>query len=371
MKLTYKINNSEHYVNFCKANNISIISKSLDKIESDKNVLFIYDNNVDKNLVYQIYEELKLSGCNIHNLKCEGKKTNKNEKLLFQIIDLLLKKKFTKRSIIISFGGGVIGDVSALASSLYLRGLYYYCIPSTMTAIVDSSIGGKTAINYRGVINSMGTYYHPKNVFILEQVISRLPKREFNAGIAEIIKCGLIDKNGILKFLEKNKKGIIERNSSIIFKICHLTLKTKIKFFLNDIYEKDERLNLNFGHTFAHAIEMSIENSLRKDYIRHGEAVGLGLLSELFYANKKKNALFKSVFKLLESFNLPTSLNTKKIPLNSVKLQNDIYKNIFLDKKKIDKYPRYVSVTKEGKSKIKEIKDFDLINDTILKVLIN
>ena len=71
MKLTYKINNSEHYVNFCKANNISIISKSLEKIESDKNVLFIYDNNVDKYLVNQIYEELKLSGCNIHNLKCE------------------------------------------------------------------------------------------------------------------------------------------------------------------------------------------------------------------------------------------------------------------------------------------------------------
>ena len=116
---------------------------------------------------------------------------------------------------------------------------------------------------------------------------------------------------------------------------------------------------------------MSIENNLRKDYIRHGEAVGLGLLSELFYANKKKNELFKSVFKLLESFSLPTSLNIKKIPINSVKLQNDIYKNIFLDKKKIDKYPRYVSVTKEGKSNIKEIKDFDLITDTILKVLIS
>ena len=370
MNLTYKINNTEHFVTFCKANNINAISKSLEKIKSDKNILFIYDNKVDKSLVEEIYQELKLSGCNIYSLKCEGKKSNKNEKLLFSIIDLLLKKKFTKRSIIISFGGGVVGDVSALASSLYLRGLYYYCIPSTMTAIVDSSIGGKTAINYRGIINSLGTYYHPKNVFILEQVISKLPDREFNAGIAEIIKCGVIDKNGILNFLDKNKKEIIKRKNSIIFKICYLTLKSKIKFFQNDIYEKDLRLRLNFGHTFAHAIEMSIENNLKKDFIRHGEAVGLGVLSEIFYANRRKNDLFNLVSKLLNNFNLPTSLNLKNLPINPVKLQNDIYKNIFLDKKKLDKYPRYVSVTKKGSANIKEIKDFDLINDTIMKVLL-
>ena len=370
MNLTYKINNSEHYVTFCKKNNIGAISRSLEKIESDKNVLFIYDNNVDKNLVNEIYEELKLSGCNIFNFKCIGKKINKNEKLLFQIINLLLNKKFTKRSIIISFGGGVVGDVAALASSLYLRGLYYYCIPSTMTAIIDSSIGGKTAINYKGIINSIGTYYHPKNVFILEKVISNLPEREFNAGIAEIIKCGVIDNNSILNFLEKNKKIIISRKNSVIFKICYLTLKTKIKFFLNDIYEEDLRLRLNFGHTFAHAIEMAIENILKKDYIRHGEAVGLGLLSELFYANKKKNHLFNLVYKLLNTFKLPTRLDLKKIPINPIKLQNDIYKNIFLDKKKIDKYPRYISVRKKGISSIKEIKDFDLINDTIREVLL-
>lgn len=364
----YKISNNDHYVTFCKKNSLNKISHSLIKIKSDKNVLFIYDDNVQKKLVDELYSELKLSGCNIVKLKCEGYKKNKNEKLLFKILDLLLRKKFTKSSIIISFGGGVIGDVSALASSLYLRGMNYYCIPTTMTSIVDSSIGGKTAINYKGIINTIGTYYHPKNVFILEQVIETLPDREFFAGISEIIKCGIIENNKILNFLKKNRKKILDRDISNVFKICSYTLKAKIKFFQKDIYEKNTRLNLNFGHTFAHAIEMALDKQ-SNDFIRHGEAVGLGILCELFYANKKKNKIFNETQELLQSFNLPTKLNLKKIPYNLGKIQNEIYKNVFLDKKKLDKNPRYICVRKIGKPKIKEVEDHDFINDTIHKVL--
>ena len=117
-----------------------------------------------------------------------------------------MANNFTKKSIIISFGGGVIGDVSALASSLYLRGLNYICIPTTMTAIVDSSIGGKTAINYKGITNSIGTYYHPRLVFILESIIKSLPEREFLAGIAEIIKCGVIGDKKILNLLKTSQR---------------------------------------------------------------------------------------------------------------------------------------------------------------------
>ena len=157
-----------------------------------------------------------------------------------------------------------------------------------MTAIVDSSIGGKTGINYKGIINSLGTYYHPKNVFILEEIISTLPQREFIAGLAEVIKCGLIDNKKILTLLLKNKNDILNRKYSFISKLCAMTINSKIKFFTNDVYENNYRLALNFGHTFAHAIEMGIENEVKKDYIRHGEAVALGILCEIYYSNKKK-----------------------------------------------------------------------------------
>lgn len=106
----------------------------------------------------------------------------------------MIEKNLTKKSILISFGGGVLGDVAALAASLYLRGLIYFHIPSTMTAIVDSCIGGKTAINYKNIINSLGNYYHSKNVFIYHNVIKHLPNREFLSGISEVIKCGVIKK---------------------------------------------------------------------------------------------------------------------------------------------------------------------------------
>ena len=368
MNLEYKISSQTHNITFCKKNSLQQISNSLEKIKSDKNILFIYDGNVNKKIVNLIVDELRIAGCNLTSMLCKGEKINKNEKFLFNIIDILLKKKFTKKSVIVSCGGGVIGDVSALASSLYLRGLFYFCIPTTMTAIVDSSIGGKTAINYKGITNSVGTYFHPKNVFIIEDIIKTLPQREFLAGIAEVIKCGLIDNNNILSFLEKNKKEIIKRNFNYLSKLCELTLKTKIKFFQNDIFEKNERLFLNFGHTFAHAIEMAIENHVKKDVIRHGEAVSLGILCELFYANKGKSKLYDETKKILSNFLLPVKLDMESKKLDFLQLQNNIYKNIFLDKKKIDQYPRYISLKKKGKPSIKPIKDFDFLNDTILKL---
>jgi len=368
--ISYKVNNIEHKVTFCKSGNLGPISSSLDKINSDKNILLIYDDKINTKILKNIFYELKLSGCKIFSLKSTGSKTNKNERFLFDILNFLIKNKFTKKSVVISFGGGVIGDVAALASSLYLRGTIYFSIPSTMTAIVDSSIGGKTGINYKGIINSLGTYYHPKNVFILEEIISSLPQREFIAGLAEVIKCGLIDNKKILTFLLKNKNNILNRKYSFVSKLCEMTINSKIKFFTNDIYENNYRLALNFGHTFAHAIEMGIENEVKKDHIRHGEAVALGILCEIYYSNKKKNKLFNFAEKLFASYGLPVYLSIKKVNINKVKLAENIYKNIFLDKKKISQYPRYISLKKQGKPSINEIKDFDFINDTILKVLL-
>lgn len=371
MQINYKINNEEHNIFFCKKKNFNKITSRIEKVDSDKNILLIYDENVNQNVVSEIIEELKSSGCNLFVAECKGNKSNKNEKFLFHILDLLIKFKFTKRSIIISFGGGVIGDVAALASSLYLRGLIYFCIPTTITSVIDSSIGGKTAINYKGVINAVGNYYHPKAVFILEDVIEKIPNREYFSGFAEIIKCGLIQNNKILSYLKKYKKELIKRRTKETFKICELTLRTKINFFKNDINEKSSRLFLNFGHTFAHAIEMAIENNLKKDVIRHGEAVGIGILSELFYANKNKTALFNKVKSYLIDFNLPFSVDCLKISINKGRLQNDIYKNLFLDKKRIDKHPRYISLKTLGRPSIQEMLDYDFINDTIIKVILN
>ena len=378
MKFTYKINNNNYEINFCpdreglkisnKKKSYMQITKDLRKARHDGNILLVIDKNINNSIIKYIIHDLKITYKNLRILFIKGNKKNKNFKPLHLILDQLFKHKFTKNSVLISCGGGVVGDVAGLASSLYLRGLLYYHIPTTMTALIDSCIGGKTGINFKGLINSLGSYYHPQKVYISKNIINLLPEREYLAGIPEIIKYGLIKKNNVLNLLNDTYK-IKKRDFNFLSKIIMYSLKTKIQFFQNDVNEKNKRLNLNFGHTFAHAIESSYESLASKygELIRHGEAVGLGILCEIYYANNKKEKNFNLVENFLKKYLLPYSLKNSRVSEKIFK--KEIYKYIFLDKKKIGKYPRIIKIDKIGKSKIFEMKNNDKIKKTIKEVL--
>ena len=183
------------------------ILDDIDYLKSDRKILLIYDKNVSSEFVRDILSGLKIKGSKVILAEAEGSKIKKNEKLLFKIIDLFIQNKFTKKSLLICIGGGVLGDVSGLASSLYLRGILYFNIPTTMTSIIDSCLGGKTAINYKNIINSLGNYYHPNSIYISTKLIKNIPNREYIAGFPEILKCALINKKKIfLNYLISNKK---------------------------------------------------------------------------------------------------------------------------------------------------------------------
>ena len=377
MKIDYKINNYKHKIIFCpdnqglkikkQKNSYMMLSKDLKKKYSDQKMIIVFDKKINKKIVRYMVHDLKISFPKITVLMTNGSKANKNSKFFFKLVDILLKKNFSKRSVLISCGGGVIGDVCGLVSALYLRGLVHFHIPTTMTAIIDSCVGGKTAINYRGVINSIGTYYHPENIYISKNILELIPEREYISGIPEILKCALIDNNSTLKML-KNVEKIRNKDLKFVFKIIKTTLRTKIKFFKNDIYEKGQRLKLNFGHTFAHAIEMALDKKNKPDKIRHGEAVGIGILCEIFYANGKNKEIYLTK-KILESYNLPTNIS-KFINKKEIKnLKNKIYANIFLDKKRINKNPRYINLEGLGKTKMSEMKNFKKIKKTIKEVI--
>ncbi len=370
-EIHYQID-SKHCKVILKKNIEKHLISDLKKLGSDKKVLFLYDENINNKITSDILNFIKISGCQVFKKKIKGKKKNKSIKNVLKIIDLLIANKFTKKSVIISCGGGVVGDMSGLLSSLYLRGTYYFHIPSTMTAIVDSCVGGKTAINYKGIINCIGGYHHPDRVYISNEIIKKIPEREYLSGFSEILKCGLIKKNNILNILSKNSQELLKRNFSFLTKIISETLRTKIYFFIKDVKESNERLNLNFGHTFGHAIEMATENIFRKEILRHGEAVGLGIICEIMYSNKnnitnKKN-IIKTVKNILNLYGLPVKLNFAQDKVKN-KIQNEIYKSIFLDKKRINDFPRYINLKKIGNPSIKEIKDFNLLNEVIYKIL--
>ena len=367
MKLNYNINRLNYKATFCNNKERPDIFKALSKLYCDKKMLLIIDKKLNKKFTKYLFKDLKKCGLNVTLLKVEGSKYNKNKKLLFKIIDKLIEKKFSKKSVLLSCGGGVIGDVSALAASLYLRGMIYYHIPTTMTAIVDSCLGGKTGINYRNIINSVGNYYHSQNVFISKNVIELIPDREYFSGVPEIAKCGIIDNKNILSMLRINKRKFINRDYNFLSKLIKLTLNTKIKFFKNDIYEDGKRLNLNFGHTFAHAIEMAIKSG-KNEEIRHGEAVGIGMLCEIYYSEGNSHK-FKLLEKILRFYNLPTNLKYFKKIKKSKSLVDQIYKSIFLDKKRISKHPRCIKINKIGKASIIQMKDYPRIRQTINDVI--
>ncbi len=365
LEITYKIDETNFKVQYLKSISASL-TKDILNIKNIPNILVVYDKNIDKRIINDINQSLKKIKNKIYILEVFGGKQHKDSQLLFKIINILSKNNFTKNSIILSVGGGVVGDVSSFAAAIYMRGIYYFHIPTTMTSILDSCIGGKTAINYHNKINLLGTYYHPHRVYILHNIIITMPQREFFSGFAEAIKCGIINDKIILNILGTKENQIKNRDYSTLKELCLRVLRTKIKFFKNDVREKNKRLILNFGHTFAHAIEMASSLNNKKYQINHGEAVAIGLICEMRYA--KTSSIYieyiKNILKKYEFGERP-----KIISGNKLNFKKKIYKNLFLDKKRLSKFPRYIKIKKQSHSIVAEITNFKKAKEIIDKLI--
>ena len=172
-----------------------------------------------------------------------------------------------------ALGGGVIGDVTGFAAACYQRGVKYVQIPTTLLAQVDSSVGGKTAVNHRLGKNMIGAFHQPNAVITDTQVLTTLPDREFRAGMAEIIKYGLINDAQFFYWLEENMTALLNREPELISHAINVSCRNKAEIVARDERESGLRAILNLGHTFAHAIETALDykNCL------HGEAVAVGM----------------------------------------------------------------------------------------------
>ena len=369
--INYKINNNKYDIIYTK-NIPKTIEKKINQLQSDKKIVFIYDENINHEIIKDISVGLKLTGCKIVNKKIKSLKKNKNIKSVLNLISFFSENSLTKKSIVLVCGGGVIGDLTALASCLYRRGLIYINIPSTMTALVDSCIGGKTGINYQNQINLIGTYFHPTSVLIYDKIINSIPQREYISGLAEVLKSFLLTKKN-LNFFFKNKSKILKRDTKIVKYLILQSLRIKIDHFTKDVFEKNTRLLLNFGHTFGHAFEMATDELIKKDYLRHGEAIALGIISEIVMSFletrsvSKKKKIYKcleTVTNILNELSLPTKLSFPR-NINSQEVQKKIYFYVFKDKKRISEKPRYINFEDSGKLKAKEVNNFDNINKVI------
>tara|TARA_B100001250_G_scaffold349662_1_gene320993 strand:+ start:92 stop:1198 length:1107 start_codon:yes stop_codon:yes gene_type:complete len=272
-----------------------------------KKCLLIIDKNIPKKIISKIKKSLIKKNIYIYFFKAS--EINKNQNSVNKILEILLNKNFSREDCLISIGGGITGDISGFAASLFKRGLKFINIPTTLLSQVDSSIGGKTGVNTKHGKNLIGTFYQPNLVISDIQFLKTLPKREVICGYAEILKHSLIADKNFYNFLNKNNNKIFKLSSPFIEKAIYKSCKIKKNVVEKDEKEKDLRKILNFGHTFAHAYEASLGYSKK---LNHGEAVILGMKTALnFSLNNhllKKNE-HRSIINHIYKSNLPSTIN--------------------------------------------------------------
>ncbi len=246
----------------------------------------------------------------------EGEKA-KSLSVFSSVLNKLFKFEKQKKICLLAVGGGVIGDIVGFVASVYKRGIPYLQIPTTLLASVDSSVGGKTAIDLPWGKNLIGSFYQPKLVLIDILNLKTLPLREIKSGLAEVVKYGVIISPPLFQYLEKNYSRILTLNSASLEKIILECVKIKTKLVEAD--EKDthrKRIILNCGHTIAHSIETTFDYS---NIYNHGEAVALGLLIEAeisYHLNYISREDVERIKALLLKIGLPTKI--KKVSLSKL-----------------------------------------------------
>ncbi len=330
-----------------------------------KKYLLIIDKKIPKKIIAKVTKSLKKLKVYKHTFDASEK--NKSQKSIDKILNILLKNNFTRNDCLVSIGGGITGDVSSFASSIFKRGLKFVNVPSTLLSQVDSSIGGKTGINTKEGKNLVGSFYQPKLVISDVQFLESLPSREIVCGYAEILKHSLIFDKNFYSYLNKNINKILKLESPQIEKSIYESCKIKKLVVEKDEKEINIRKILNFGHTFAHAYEASLKFSKK---LNHGEAVILGMRSALSFSLEKK-IINKKEFNFVSNH-----FDNSKFPFSikdyfSLKDINRIISFMLRDKKNVSNKIKLMLIKKIGGPIIEKEFSYKIIEKFLKKNLIN
>ena len=267
-------NKSQKYSIFIGENSIDLLPNKIKTLcPKTKKIAVIIDKKIPSRYKQRLKKKLK--SYEISFLPFLANEKNKSLTKTYSLLNILLSKNLNRSDLIIGFGGGITGDVASFVASIYKRGINFINIPTTLLAQVDSSIGGKTGVNSSHGKNLIGTFYQPKLVLIDTTFLKSLPRKEMICGYAEILKHAIIKDKIFFNWLKKNTKSILDKKKKELIYAIKKSCKIKIFFVTRDTNEKNLRMTLNFGHTFAHAIE--VKNNYSKKST-HGEAVLSGII---------------------------------------------------------------------------------------------
>lgn len=307
----------------------------------------------NENLIRQMEDDLPF----LSHMTVQDGERYKNMKTLNDIYEGLSSKELGRDGCVVALGGGVIGDLAGFAAATYMRGVDYVQIPTTLLAMVDSSIGGKTGVNLTKAKNTVGSFHHPKAVFCDLCFLDTLPVRQFNAGLMEVIKYGLILDEAFYRFILANRNRIAARDRDVIAYLVYRCCQLKARIVGQDETDKGIRAILNFGHTVGHALESYTGYRV---YL-HGEAVALGGLAIICHLVEKGafEIEFLEEFKgVLDFFRLPISLPSD-FDVDA------ILRHISYDKKKELGTPRWVTLKQVGSAVWGQLVNLDEIRHVL------
>lgn len=342
---------------FIGENIFSEVENFISKSDFTKKILIVTDTNVFEKCADNFTKNLK---CDFEIVTIPAGETSKNlheaENLYTKAIELGLDRK----SLIIALGGGVVGDLSGFVAATYLRGINFIQVPTTLLAQVDSSVGGKTAVNHALGKNLIGAFYQPKAVFIDLKTLQTLPEREIKSGLGEVVKYGIISDANFFSYLENNVDKILSRDIEVMTHIIKRSCEIKADVVGKDEKESGLRRILNFGHTIAHVIE---EETAYKKY-RHGEAVAIGMLGAAYISQefgKISATEVERLKNLLERLNLETYCENLDI--------DKMYNAAFRDKKTVGGKINWVLMKNFGEVEISADVPADIVKNALNKIL--
>lgn len=319
----------------------------ISKAVKGRRAAVITDDNVDALYAARLMRSLNDVGIDAQKFVFKHGEASKCHKTLIEIYDFLAENSFTRSDFIIALGGGVVGDTAGFAAATYMRGIDFVQIPTSLLAQVDSSVGGKTAVDISGGKNLVGAFYQPRLVICDTELLNTLMPEFFADGMAEVVKYGMIKSEKLFKLLED---GDITANIAEIVKQC---VEIKAQVVENDEREKGERMLLNFGHTLGHAIEKHYNYT----GITHGCAVAIGM-SVFTHIAQRKGLCAGGVAERLDAL-----LKKCALPITDPTPMEILYEYSLHDKKHLASGMNIVLCSNIGESKtaamsVEEYKDF-------------
>ncbi len=286
--------------------------------------LVVTDNNVAALYAEKTLELLGRAGVVASWMRIPAGEASKSLRQLSRILDKMASLRLDRGCGVVALGGGVVGDVAGFAAAIFLRGIPYIQVPTTLLAQVDSAVGGKTAIDHKRGKNLVGAFHQPAAVVSDTSALKTLPEREFLAGLAEVVKHAAIADRRLFSFLEKNGRRILERSGSVMEPVVASNCRIKAKVVERDEREAGLREILNYGHTLGHAVEALAGYSSR---LLHGEAVAIGMAAASRISCEMGCCApgdAERLIALLDRFGLPTKMEEPpKLPVLKRQVASD------------------------------------------------